>query len=108
MANSIEGRDAKPLRAIGLRRKRVSLQLPSSLPQSADETRGRGLCAFSSAKQERLLNLLDGRDYDAVDILVNEADRPRSCVALIAAEVANKNNRNTSVTCVRPRMLRLF
>jgi hypothetical protein len=68
------------------------------LPQSADETRGRGLCAFSSAKQERLLSLLDGRDYDAVDILVNEADRPRSRVALIAAEVANQNNRNTSVT----------
>jgi hypothetical protein len=68
------------------------------LPHSADETRGRGLCAFSSAKQERLLNLLDGRDYDAVDILVNEADRPRSRVARIAAEVANQDNRNTSVT----------
>jgi hypothetical protein len=68
------------------------------LPHSADETRGRGLCAFSSAKQERLLNLLDSRDYDAVDILVNEPDRPRSRVALIAAEVANQDNRNTSVT----------
>jgi hypothetical protein len=68
------------------------------LPPNADETRGRGLCAFSSAKQERLLNLLDDRDYDAVDILVNQADRPRSRVSLIAAEVATQNNRNTSVT----------
>jgi hypothetical protein len=68
------------------------------LPPNADETRGRGLCAFSSAKQERLLNLLDDRDYDAVDILVNRADRPRTRVSLIAAEVATQNNRNTSVT----------
>jgi len=68
------------------------------LHPSADETRGRGLCAFSSAKQERLLNLLDERDYDAVDILVNQADRPRTRVSLIAAEVATQNNRNTSVT----------
>ena len=46
------------------------------------------LCAFSSPKHERLLSLLDYRDYDRIEIVAPNSDSPRSKVAQIAAAVA--------------------
>ena len=68
------------------------------LPSDSDDTRQRVLCAFSSPKHERLLSLLDSRDYDRIEIVAPKRDSPRSKVAQIAAEVAARNNANSNVT----------
>ena len=67
------------------------------LPSDSDDTRQRVLCAFSSPKHERLLSLLDNRDYDRIEIVASKSDSPRSKVAQIVAEVAARNNANSNV-----------
>ena len=58
------------------------------LSLDADSSRLRGLCAFSSPKHERLLHIIEERDHDIVEILVDRADTSRAKVAEIAARVA--------------------
>ena len=67
------------------------------LPSDSDETRQRMLCAASSPKHERLLSLLDFRDYDRIEIIAPTSDSARSRVAQIAADVAARNVANASV-----------
>lgn len=67
------------------------------LPSDSDDTRQRVLLAFSSPKHERLLSLLDSRDYDRIEIIAPKSDSPRGKVAQIAAEVAARNNANSNV-----------
>jgi hypothetical protein len=52
-----------------------------------DETRPRLLIGFSSAKHERLLTLLDEREYDHVEIVSPGAATPRNRLANLAADV---------------------
>jgi hypothetical protein len=61
------------------------------LSTDADDGRQRLLCAAASPKHERLMSLLDERDYDRVDIIVPASDTPRARLARLAAEVATKN-----------------
>lgn len=61
------------------------------LRADVDEGRRRLLCAAASPKHERLISLLDERDYDRVDILFPSGDSPRSRLARLAAEVAVRN-----------------
>ncbi len=68
------------------------------LPDHADDTRQRALCAFSSAKHERLLSLFDNREYDRVELVAPGSGSYRSRVAHIAAQVAARNNPNSGVT----------
>ena len=68
------------------------------LPSDSDETRQRVLCAASSPKHERLLSLLDYRDYDRIEIIAPTSDSSRSRVAQIAADVAARNVANANVT----------
>ncbi|HEX8495327.1 MAG TPA: hypothetical protein VF658_21120 [Pyrinomonadaceae bacterium] len=68
------------------------------LVSDADESRRRILCAFSSAKHERLLTLLDERDFDRIEILAPNGESPRSQLARIAADVAVNNYANTNLT----------
>ena len=68
------------------------------LQSGSDDTRQRILCAFSSPKHERLLSLLDYRDYDRIEIVAPKGDSPRSKVAQIAAEVAAWNSAISNVT----------
>ena len=68
------------------------------LPSDSDETRQRVLCAASSPKHERLLSLLDYRDYDRVEIIAPKSESPRSRIAQIAAEVAAHNAANANIT----------
>ena len=70
------------------------------LPSSVDESRARALCAFASAKHERLLTLLDQRDYDRIYVGVPSTKTPRSKLAKIAAEVIAKNYPNTYIVDV--------
>ena len=67
------------------------------LPSDSDDTRQRVLCAFSSPKHERLLSLLDYRDYDRIEIVAPESNSPRSKVAQIAAGVTKWNDANSNV-----------
>ena len=68
------------------------------LPSDSDETRQRVLCAASSPKHERLLSLLDYRDFDRVEIIAPTSESSRSRVAQIAADVAARNVANANVT----------
>lgn len=68
------------------------------LESDSDDTRQRILCAFSSPKHERLLSLLDSRDYDRVEIISPKNDSNRSKVAKLAAEIAARNSANSNVT----------
>ena len=63
------------------------------LSLNADSSRLRGLCAFSSPKHERLLHIIEERDHDVVEILVDQADTSRAKVAEIAAQVALETGR---------------
>lgn len=67
------------------------------LSTDADDGRRRLLCAAVSPKHERLLSLIDERDYDRVDIIVPASDTPRSRLARLAAEVAAKNFHSSSI-----------
>jgi len=68
------------------------------LKSQSDGTRLRGLCAFASTKHERLLQLIEDRDYDQLDVIVNEGTSPRSLIAQIAGEVAIRGSQNAAVT----------
>lgn len=58
------------------------------LSSDGDETRRRILCAGVSAKHERLLSLLDEREYDRLEMIVPNTGSWRSKLARHAAEVA--------------------
>lgn len=68
------------------------------LPYDSDDTRQRVLCAFSSPKHERLLTLLDFREYDRMEIVAPKNKSNRSKVAKIAAEIVARNSLNSKVT----------
>ena len=68
------------------------------LNSDSDETRQRVVCLFSSPKHERLLSLLDDREYDRVEIVAPKTPSNRGKIAQIAAEVAARNNANSTVT----------
>ena len=67
------------------------------LPSDSDDTRQRVLCAFSSPKHERLLSLLDYRDYERIEIIAPGNASARSRVAQIVAEIAARNNANSNI-----------
>lgn len=58
------------------------------LAAESDGSRNRGLCAFASAKHERILHLIENREYDAVELMVDAADTARAKVAEMAGRVA--------------------
>lgn len=60
----------------------------SLLTTEADGTRQRSLSAFASAKHERILQLIDDREYEGIEIVVDGADTSRAKVAEMAARVA--------------------
>jgi len=61
------------------------------LASDADESRRRVLVAFSSAKHERLLTLLDEREYDRLELFTPTGVSSRSKLARIVAEVATQS-----------------
>lgn len=70
--------------------------IDSLLSCDSDESRRRVLCTFASAKHQRLLSLLDQRDYDRIEIVVPFEGTPRSNVARISAEIAAWNFRSAA------------
>jgi hypothetical protein len=66
------------------------------LSTDSDDGRRRLLSAAASPKHERLMSLIDERDYDRVDVIVPDSDSPRARLARLAAEVATKNFHSSS------------
>ncbi len=60
----------------------------SLLTTESDGSRNRGLYAFASAKHERIMHLMETREFDAVDLMVDTADTARAKVAEMAGRVA--------------------
>lgn len=56
----------------------------------ADESRRRYLLASASPKHQRLLSLVEKRDFDRIDVLSPSAVSPRSDLARRAAQVASR------------------
>ena len=70
------------------------------LPDESDGTRLRGLLAFASSKHERLIQLVEERDYDLIEVMVSETESSRSKIAQIAAEVAVRGQDSGNIrTC---------
>jgi hypothetical protein len=60
------------------------------LVSDVDDSRPNLLCAAASAKHERLLSLMDSRQYDAVDVVAPERGTSRSRLARLGADVATR------------------
>ena len=60
------------------------------LNSDVDQARRRLLCAAVSPQHERLLSLVDERDYDALCIIEPTEDTPRTQLAKLAAEAATQ------------------
>ena len=60
------------------------------LDSVVDQTRSKLLCAAVSPQHERLLSLLDQRDYDGLCIIEPNDDTPRARLAQLAADVATQ------------------
>lgn len=70
------------------------------LPDDSDGTRLRALLAFASSKHERLIQLVEEREYDLVEVMVSEKQTSRSKIAQIAAEVAVRGQDSGNIrTC---------
>ena len=70
------------------------------LPDDSDGTRLRALLAFASSKHERLIQLVEERDYDLIEVMVSEKQTSRSKIAQIAAEVAVRGQDSGNIrTC---------
>jgi serine/threonine protein kinase len=76
------------------------------IESDVDESRRKVLCTFSSAKHQRLLTLLDMRDYDRIEIIVPPIGTPRSEIAYIAAEIAGWNFRASGTNEIHTNDLR--
>jgi hypothetical protein len=68
------------------------------LNEIVEPSRRRVLIAFASAKHERLLSLLEQREYDSVEIIGPDGKSARSQLAGIAAQVAVDSVQSGSVT----------
>ena len=68
------------------------------IPADADPTRRRVLFAFASPKHERLLSLLDERDFDRLELVAPDGDSARNRVAREIAYIAATDNSNSAIT----------
>ncbi len=79
-------------------------QSPYTLEEMAslvsDGTRMRALLAFASAKHERLIKLVEDRNYDLIKVIIDNSNHARATVAKLAAEVAVRGAEAGSIeTC---------
>ncbi len=77
---------------------RIPYRFVPLLSSDSDDSRHCLLCAAVSAKHERLLSLMEERNYDAVDILVPNSDSYRGRLARLAADVATRGIEKSKVS----------
>jgi hypothetical protein len=63
----------------------------------ADDSRRRLLCASASPKHQRLLSLVDEREFDRIELIAPDADTPRSRLARLAADIAIRGAESADV-----------
>ena len=68
------------------------------LASDVDDSRQCLLCSAVSAKHERLLTLMEERDYDAVDILAPNSQSNRGKLARLAADVATRGIESSQIS----------
>lgn len=68
------------------------------LEEPTDPSRPRAMLAFASSKHERLFSLLDKREFDFIEVIAPEGDRPRAKVAQFAAEFLCRSYHNATVS----------
>lgn len=71
--------------------------LDALVESDADPSRRRTLCAFASPRHERLLTLLDDRQYDRVQVITQDEHTARGKIAVLSAEFATNNYPATTV-----------
>lgn len=67
------------------------------LATDADDSRRRLLCASASPKHQRLLSLVDEREFDRIELIAPDADTPRSRLARLAADIAIRGAESAEV-----------
>lgn len=67
------------------------------LTVSVDESRRRALLAPASPKHERLMSLIEERDYDRVDVIAPRAGTPRAELAYLTAQVVVSDFHSSSI-----------
>jgi hypothetical protein len=77
----------------------------SLLESEVDPSRNRALVAFASSKHERLFSLIEGREFDRVEVIAPDGDKPRDKVARLAAEFACQTHSNAVVQMAETRDL---
>jgi len=66
------------------------------LEGDVDELRKRSLVAFSSPKHERIMSLLDQREYDCIEIISPSENSPRDIIARHTAELIKQSYTNVT------------
>ncbi len=69
-----------------------------SMKSDVDESRPVVLCAFASAKHQRLLSLLDMKDFNQIEIATPPKGTPRREIARITSEVAAWSFKNSVIS----------
>ena len=75
-------------------------ELVPLVTSDADQTRRRVLFAFASPKHERLLSLLDQREFDRLELVAPHGDSARNRVAREIADIAATDNSNSEITLI--------
>ena len=70
--------------------------------QATHETRKRALLAFASPKHERIMSLLDKREYDHIEVIAPRGDSPREKVSLYASKLIENNYSNVIISKIDP------
>lgn len=73
-------------------------ELVPLLTSDADQTRRRVLYASASPKHERLLSLLDQREFDRLELLAPKGSSSRNSVAREIAKIAASDNSSSEIT----------
>jgi hypothetical protein len=63
----------------------------------SDAARKRALIAFATSKHERLMSLLDKRDYDEIQLFTASGKTPRGIASGLAAKLIAQNYQNVSI-----------
>lgn len=78
-------------------------QFTNLVDNGVDESQERALCAFSNSKHERILSLLDSREYDSIFLCASEGPSPRDKISQFASDVAAQNYNNVEQSARPPK-----
>ncbi len=68
------------------------------LEEATDPSRPRAMIAFASSKHERLFSLLDKREFEFIEVIAPQGEKPRAKVAQFASEFLCRSYHNATVS----------